>query len=402
MRFNVNSVLRGKRACGVNVWIKSDENMIIDVAIVTKKRSRLCISNRTTMTSLDEIKNKISKDIPLYLSVDGKGILNKIVSQEKDVTLIDSVLPNADSNDFYLQEIILSGEKRVVSCIRKERIDYLTSKLNEYGFNVLELILGPFSTLSLSRVFETETSILVPHYKLVLKQGLLENFEINNIDYQSFKLELDSIFMESEYIIPFSNCMYHFGCNANINSDNIPCLQIQNERFRYQRVFRILGWTILITLLTSLWINFLLFDRYSHKNLQLITEIDKNKETLNLIDKLEIKLKTNETIYNDKLSLKNSLISYYIDKIAKEVPLGITLNRLCIFPESNTGTNDKILNFQKDIIIINGKTQNSTQLELWIKTMEKYDWIKRVSISSYSDNTLGPANFDLEILLNEI
>ena len=145
-----------------------------------------------------------------------------------------------------------------------------------------------------------------------------------------------------------------------------------------------------------------MFDRYSNKNLQLISEIDKNIETLNLIDNIEVKLKTNETIYNDKLSLKNSLISYYIDKIAKEVPLSVTLNRLCIFPESKTSSNDKTVIFQKDIIIVNGKTQSSTQLELWIKTIEKFDWIKRVSISGYSDNTLGPANFDLEILLTEI
>ncbi len=402
MKLIVNRVLRGKRACGVNIWIKPDESMIIDIVIVTKKRNRLCISDKITITSLHEIKNKISKDTPLYLSVDGKGILNKIVSQEKDVTLIDSVLPNADSNDFYLQEIILSKEEKLVSCIRKERIDNLASKFYEYGFNILELILGPFSILTLSRTFETETSIFIPHYKLVLRQGLLENFEINDVGCQSFKLEIDSVYLESEYIIPFSNCMYHFGSNADINSDNIPFLKIQNENFLYQRVFRICGRTILITLLTSLCISFLLFDRYSNKNLQLISEIDKNIETLNLIDNIEVKLKTNETIYNDKLSLKNSLISYYIDKIAKEVPLSVTLNRLCIFPESKTSSNDKTVIFQKDIIIVNGKTQSSTQLELWIKTIEKFDWIKRVSISGYSDNTLGPANFDLEILLTEI
>ena len=99
-------IIQGSRACGISIWITEDDLLIINSIFVERKGNEISFSNPSSFTSLDDLKSNIPKNIPIYLSVDGKGIIHKTFEKDLQMPLIEYIFPNTTSRDFILQETL--------------------------------------------------------------------------------------------------------------------------------------------------------------------------------------------------------------------------------------------------------------------------------------------------------
>ena len=393
-------IIQGSRACGISIWITEDDLLIINSIFVERKGNEISFSNPSSFTSLDDLKSNIPKNIPIYLSVDGKGIIHKTFEKDLQMPLIEYIFPNTTSRDFILQETLLTENKRIISVVREEKLSELLLKINEKGFFILKILIGPYSIINLLQDASNDTIIHLPFYDINIKAGQFIGYERIKSEFPSFTLKLDTGEINSRFIVPFSNSLFHFKESDNISID-CPWLQSQHENYKFKRLFQLSGWGILIFLFISLLINYLLFDNYRNKNKLLSSQIGTNKEILIRIEKLTTQIKEKEEFYQSNLTFNNHIYSYYFDRIAKDIPLNITLSRFCISPVVISQKGEESLSFQKDKIIISGHTTTSSYLDSWIKSLRSLSWINEISIKNYADNGIELASFDLEISLSE-
>src|ERR1700748_868506 len=113
--YNIN------QAIGVHINLLSDNKVLINACDINVNGSQLDIGKRIIdLQKLEELK----KDFPVksYLALDlsGKGILQKRIKkvQKIDQSVFAQLLPNANINDFYVQNF-RSGAWSYVSVIRK-------------------------------------------------------------------------------------------------------------------------------------------------------------------------------------------------------------------------------------------------------------------------------------------
>ena len=395
---NRTHVLKGPKAIGLSIWIKTDDEYEVNSIEVNKAGNKLSLSNRRYSLSIEETLNSYNKNLPIYLSIDGKGVLHKITESDPDKSVIELLLPNADSKDFVTQEISTNDNKKLISIVRKDRLDEIIDLINKVGFLVLKVSLGLGSICDLAKILENDSTIKLPYYTLHLKNQTIEGFEKNYDPSPEFSINIESEILDSEFIIPFSSSIHHYIENDE-TENNCTVVNEQVENFRFRRLFQMSGWAIIVFLFVSLSINFILLDHYRHKNQILIFQVKNNREILSKIETLNRQIKSKEDFLLNNSIQSIPLMAYYSDRLAKDVPSGIRFTRLNLFPLQKQITSNAGLNFLARQIIITGNTRNSNYLDFWIKSLKKLTWIKEISIKNFIDNSTEQAGFELEINL---
>ncbi|HEX2921896.1 MAG TPA: hypothetical protein VHO50_12105 [Bacteroidales bacterium] len=391
----IKQFIKGIKAYGLNILIKPDGQFIVDSILIRKNRKGLRIISKEAFSGFDSINKKISKSVPLYISLDGKGIIHKLSDDSCDEFTINSILPNAEENDFVIQEVH-GHDKKLISVARKDKIIEILNIFKDQGFSVLKIFLGPFSIFDFPELTGANNDFSISNYRFNLIEGKVIGFERINFE-NEYNVVLDGTDVESKYIVPFSNAINHFGSGTSVVSNNNDLLKPAD--FNFNRLASIVGWFFLLFLFAGLLLNYLLFKNFNSNNQLLATQINKNKEVLIELEKTKLQLKSKEDFLSRNIN-NNSLYVYYLDRISKDIPLSITLNRFCISPPVKPQSGSEIKDFQRKIIVLSGNTTTSKSLDSWFKSIKKYTWIDEIAIKNYSDNN-GLAKFDIEIKISE-
>jgi hypothetical protein len=397
---NLN-IIKGSKSAGLDIWITPDDKLEINVVVISSLRNKINILYKKSISSIEELPSVLSANLPIYLSIDGKGILHKIVDSQNNGPLLDALLPNANKNDFIIQHTVLEEKRELISLIRNEKLEEILLKINEYGFNILKIYLGPFSLVGILQFSEVESMLLVPYYKVLIKNNSIDGFERNSDSTPDFSIDIESENLSSAFIVPFSNSLQHFIENSTILID-YPKIIEQKGNYQFRRLFQITILLFALFLFVSLFINFLLFEHCQQKNNLLVSQIGTNREIFNKIEREKSLISSREEFLKTNKIRNRSYLAYFSDRFAKEVPVGITLGRLNIFPlQKQVASKEIPISFQNGRILIIGSTYNSSCLNLWITDLKKYSWINEISIKNYTDNGSGPASFELDIDLKE-
>ena len=102
------NILKSKTAIGLEIVLLPDSAFEINVVVLKKNKSLISSEKQIKgIKDIAELTGQISNKLPLILIFSGKGIIHrKVVLSEHDtqVTLLNKVLPNANVNDFYIQQ----------------------------------------------------------------------------------------------------------------------------------------------------------------------------------------------------------------------------------------------------------------------------------------------------------
>src|SRR5882757_7874292 len=122
---------RINEAVGVSIHIHSDGSVLLQLCSVAASGNELNIDKKVTdLKATGQLKEHIPAKSVIALNLSGKGVLQKKIEKTEEINQnnFNQILPNANIEDFYIQNFI-SGESSFVSVIRKVEADKWINEL---------------------------------------------------------------------------------------------------------------------------------------------------------------------------------------------------------------------------------------------------------------------------------
>lgn len=379
--------LKGNCAAGIEIQLHGSV-LRIHWVLLAKKRSKLEITASGAAGAISEI--QLPPGTPAALSISGKGIIHKKVSHKQEMdaaSLLPKVLPNARPAEFYVQWTEPVSHSAIVSVARRSSIDELLNEFKKIKLDIVSCTLGPFCIASILPAANEREEIRLPGHTISISEGQVESY-MSEENKEAAPVLVDSELAEASLVIPLAaGTEYFTGYSANID---IPHVAEVKDNFRQKKIFRFTGAGLLIILLTTLLINYFLFDHYWKKKQALEAATSANAGAWQKYTALK-------AAYDEKISflqgtglLDASRASFYADRIAKGVPGTIQLSEMNINPCVKTDR-ENMMQFETDNIRLSGYCKRSDELNEWMKQLGKKDWIHKVELINYTQGKADPS-----------
>lgn len=373
-----NIVLKHQKevAClGISLLSRNDWRFSL-LRIKVHKNEITLHSSAQNLVDFESIKKESLKDIPIVLHVDGWGILIKNNRTEGNSIPVNN-------EEFYIREYPGSNEKeKWYSIIRTE----LLSSLMEFGrsnsLNIVELKIGPFDVPVLSGYFETGKEIKAGKWKLNLNQGLIDSLSSDGQEDETiYDIGGDSI---SSGLLPlYASAAAFFSGESEYH----PLLLKSRESFLYGKMIKYLSLISLTAILLILMINFVIWDNFQKRNIELTANVARFEQLLNQMTGKEKELKEKENLILQFIGENpKAHFSLYADRLASILPSDIRLTLMDIQPlkkKQKSGRANEYLNNQ---IEIEGETNSMSAISQWVKEIGNEKWVKKVELISYNSD----------------
>ena len=399
-------IIKGNIVAGVQLDFISDDDVQIDCTLLKENKSEVEIIKHESFNSVEKLIDFLGDSIPIFISIDGKGVLHRKVekgeSQEVDSSLLlNQTFPSIRVDNFYIQESTIEHDSVFFSLVRKNKIDELLKQFNDKKHYLLGIMLGPFNIKSIQELLNhSDSFVWTRGYKIGFNNNeITDLIKVDKIP-GGIEYNVGSEHIPMDYLLSFATGFLYFVKDINYKTDLSGIVVKQKEEFLFKKLFKLFAWSMLILLFTILLGNYILFDHYNSKNNELNMNYSQNKNFIVKLDKLKEELKTKESFLKENSILKISRLSFYADRIALHIPNEIILSKLVIQPLDKKIQEDEEISFEKSVIRINGTTDNSQNFNFWIKKLKKEQWIGEINIVHYSQyNKQEAGDFEIEIII---
>ncbi len=387
---------------GVDLILHSDQQHF-NVIVLKRKKGEIQIAKKVIgLTDTNELFEALGSDIPIYLSLNGKSILHRQVESNEDlnnVQLLNSVLPNSDPSDFYIESVI-SSQATFVSIIRKNILDHIIEQLTTAQLCILQVGIGSFDVRFLSSYIPDVLSIQTEKQIINLSEaGEIHSFSANNKEDWS-EVKIGDDYIDSRLAQCYAGAFK--GLIGIPSNSDIANLNIAREEFSHKTIYKKGSIALLGGLLFVLIINTGLYYNYKSSNAKLSTQLLYKNGQLQELDILKSKLDRQEKLLKTTSINQSTRTSFYADQIGKSVPDGISLTKLSIFPiegKKDDYTKSDLVKFKKNEILIAGSCKSSKIYNQWIKDLQGQEWIKTVRHLNYKDISNSLGEFELNVLI---
>lgn len=364
---------------------------------LTLKKQIINLVKSGRLNSVDELPQQCEKGVPLVIIFDGKGILQKPFGNDfpQEATEIAKLLlPGIKVDEMYLQV-----EANILSFVRKATIDDFVLKLQQEGFNILNISLGPFCLANFTLATQSknlEESVKIGGYELYLKDGKLTSFlKLEPMDQHSYAIGSESI-LSSEIGAYAAGFNWLMGDMPKIESKELIYFR---DNFFYMKFFNKVFISFTIALFVILLVNYIFFEIQGDKNLALQSKNQLYSGKSNRLNQIRKELKEKEAFLIKAGWMTSSKLSFYADRIAASIPNSISLKELSLYPEDEKLTRDnRKLTLRPGVIQIVGMCAQPTDLNKWINELDNLKWASSVQMVSYTyDNKTKMGTFKLEV-----
>ena len=236
-KFDIQDFLIGTTALGVEVNLQG-ANADFKVTTLEKKEGSIDVVGFENYNSQETFFEKLNVEMPIYLSIGGKGIINKKVAAKETISdddLIQLVLPNAKIADFYLQKKSLGNNQWVVSIIRKSVLDEILQEFKSLKAYVLKIVLGPFSIVNVSGLLANDNATInVPGHQLQYKKGELIAHKAST-EATNGLIQIVDDQVDLNHLVSFSNALYHF---SQPDDDGGISMAENQDEFKQKKIFK--------------------------------------------------------------------------------------------------------------------------------------------------------------------
>jgi hypothetical protein len=396
-------LIKGQSAIGVELIYNAKDSYTLIAIELNANKAGIEISRRFTDITFEELVKENTKNLPLYISIGGKGIIHKKVKTNehtKEQELLNQVLPNASLKDFYIQQSIISIHECWVSIIRKEVLDVLLQKIKSLNLFSIQLYLGPFILENVIPLLSAVSLITTTHELIVENDHIIQLDSLGAVA-SGDEYNIEGEIVNSHELIAFSSGLSHFIPSTKLIGINCEELEHTKQEFLHKNKFLVVGFSLLVFFFTVTIINMLVGNSLQTTNNELQYQINSKKQYVDELRILNEELIIKEGFIQNSGVTKASKISFYADQIALSVPNTIQLNQLFINPLSKKISKAEDINFNYHVIKISGTVDRSIELNNWIKYLQGYEWTNEVNIISFiQDNLSTPGEFEISILIN--
>ncbi|MBC7387684.1 MAG: hypothetical protein H7329_00595 [Opitutaceae bacterium] len=397
IRFLPNSIKGLSLVAGAEI-ILTDEGYHIQFALLEKRKGNVKIlKSQVNIVNYLELKYLIDKEIPIAVSISGKGILHKKVEKTElsPSQLLSQIIPNAKSSEFYLQ---LTGF--VLSIIRKSVLEELLLEFDKVGLNIISISLGGLPIKSILPLLDTQDSEIlhVCNHTIQFKSDEVVSYEYDKNNLQDLEYTTIGTDKVQSKLIAAYSCAFQQFLNLQIEIQN-PTLTLKRDEFISKGVFKKIAFGALGFFFFVLLVNFVVFSITSAESSKLMVAYDLHQDHLELLNKLQKEVKEKERFFQNEGWLHISKSSYYSDRIAASVPASVLLKTLTINPANELESrNLRKQIFDDNLIIITGSCNHPIDLNGWISKLKDFSWVKKVNVETYQfDSGQKAGNFKIEV-----
>ncbi len=401
MSFRLQGLWEINKSSGIEVSFNHDGEILFALCIVEKVKEELLTVYSKSDQSLAECIAQIPDDIPVILSVTGKGILFKKLNassvQQMD-TVPASILPSANNDLFYSQLFRIGEERELASIIRKEPLDNIINQLNNAGKNVVGCYIGQLGIQSIAQLLRIEPDgwFILGNSRIHFKDNVMDDLEQsdNFVNTVIVNGAAESSAVVSAYAAAFSWFSPIQQLSNNVNAIN-DSRQIFRSRLKLKRNAVLMAISVFTIVLINAIVFLFLFDRNSQYQYQ----ISVNSADMYLADSLSAVLKDHSDFFSSSNVSGVSKTSFYADRIAASLPQSVNLIQLNINKRIISDDQDFYL-FDNKKIEIKGNAESSSDLTTWIRDLKNMKWAKDVSLINYTKSDMAkPGSFLIEIHL---
>ncbi|GAL85652.1 hypothetical protein Solca_1567 [Sporocytophaga myxococcoides] len=396
---------RQKKVAGIEVISSSEGKYMFNCVLLSVKNNIAQIElKEKEVDDFEKLKLFIPQDIPLFLTLTGRGILHKNVKDEysDDTQIFNQIFPNAKLTDYYIQKTAAAANHLYISLTRKQLVDSLLQKFKEQNYFVTSMSLGPFPVADLFQLLSIEVpSLSFGHHELVFNKNQINVYRTKE-ESNNALIKAGDEMVSGDLLIAYASAFLGI-----IDSDrvrvSIEQVDVQKEEFQQKRKFKLLSISLLTFFLSILLINTLLLTNYKQENEKLAIKLSKLNDLSSNLEVDEKELQQKELFLTEAGWLVSSKFSFYSDQIAVLLPPSITLTKLAMNPYNQKESRIQRKEvFENGAIRIDGYCVRPTELNSWVKILKDQHWVKEVNVEDYSfDHKTRSGNFILQILIND-
>lgn len=400
-----HKILRISRAAGVEVTLLADGKVEYALILLSRNKSVISIEAREPgIDDIDKLKSMIPSGTPVALTVNGRGVLHKKISESSassDQDMMAQVLPNAKEADFYIQKLH-AGKNIFISVIRKDSFSKIIRSFDAAGLPVIYAACGPFVTADLVPFIRQDNGeISFSGFRLTLRNDLISDFAADPEKKEtSFEIGEDKI--PSGMLAAYAAAFHLFlegspnkGLEAEVISETA-------GEFANKNLFRIAGYAVLGFFVGLMLLNYLVYNYYKTENNELAGKSTSYSAMVKEIEQLEKQVQEKEYFLEKAGWLSSPRTSYFADQIASTIPSSIKLTRLRVNPlNEKASKKERKQLFQADTILVTGTCSNPTVLNPWMRELKNMKWVKSANNINYAhDPKTRTGNFEVEITVS--
>lgn len=379
-----------RNSVGIELFVHGTDKFSYRIVKLDKQTDEIkIIHTEQELDSLSKIKKHLKFDTPISISIQGKGILNKVIENNNEnysKSLLSQVLPNAKADDFYIQQTKLNDNKNFISVIRKSQVKSVLESFAESNINICDLSISYHPLLALNELISIGKDFSIQDDLFVTQNDKI--IDIVKVDPNK---ETDSITIGSEELntsdlLPFSSAFLNFfNYSERVTLSNE--FNSFKEEFKYRILFRKVRIGILTFFLLLLMINYLLFQKTNSTTSRLSQNLTYSNSLLTEIENLNADIQLKERMVRESGFLKSYYHAYMADRIALTMPKEISLLTLEVQRPFGRYEENEKCTFDNNSIQISGYATHSNYINVWLNKIKSESWVNEVNMIEYSHET---------------
>jgi len=392
------------KAIGVSINAGSDGTVAISACSVVIQNKQLSFEKKITdLLKTEDLTKHFPVNMPLALNLSGKGILHKQIEKTEEINAANfsKVLPNANPDDFYIQNFI-SGDQSFVSVIRKADADKWINELTQSGFVPLMLSLGPFPVQNIISQLNIYDSQVIFNGNIIQRDNqsnwISYHYDPSALSPFALKVELENI--DEKLIVPYASAFQLvLASKLDVTKAHVESL----EKAFIQKIsgnkLKVNAFVILAVFFILLLVNFIFFSWLDSSNSQLAARVSRSAQSTTDVDSINKQIKQKEGLLHNLGWEAGINKSALIDQIAVMLPPELTWKEVAIDPIDLPSTRiQKSLVFYNRQIRVTGNSQKIIPVNEWIARIKTKAWVKNVQLENYTfNNELDNGQFTITI-----
>lgn len=385
-----NISIQANRYYVIGVSIRGDitEYQLLEILF---KNNELLIENRFFSNEFeDAFKEKLNKDYPVILHIEGDSIINKVV--ENKAGYRNDLIFKANPDEFHFFEYH-QNENIFISVARKQSIDAIIKQIGSFNLYVIHLSFGPFVMSNLLPIIKDYDTVSSSNYTININENDILSFEneytsykeylINGDHFNQREMPLLAVFLDYKYPNPAIEFDVDFTNNKG--------------EYKFKKWFKIAGVFALVFFLTTLLASHLLMGYYESSLAKKESLYIVSQQTTKKINDLKEEKKLKEKILQSSGITNKMFITKYMADIGNSVPSNILLNKIHTMPYLKKIKASEKINLNTSIITITGESENDHSFNNWLKKMDTLSWIQKMNIEDYTEETKKGNTFVIKI-----
>lgn len=390
----LKSLTYGTSFCAVEHSINLNGQECFHLLVLKKNKNELSVDKKQIFNDSEDLLKELKDQKHLFLIINNNQVITKhsVIKNESILNQVQVTFPAIALKDFYF-ESLKTGTENFIAIVRKSVVNTLIENYNKKGVSIVGFSLGNLAIQNLLPYLKEEI-IYSSNCKVVNNSGQI--ISIENSFSKDEQYTVNNLEISSQFLLPLSGILQYYTNASYSEGLNKEIYKLKKDFEHKRRSKTILYFALGFLLLTTL-VNFLFYNYYKLKVLELDTIIGVDKTRRDQFIGLQSEVQQKERLLNSVRLVSNSKVSRYIDEIGMLIPNTILLSELNYQPIAQRVKKGKEIEFNKNNITVKGIVKKDEDFTSLVNEIGKKQWVDELIIISYGKDK-GTLN-QFEILI---